>query len=689
APVQVNAMLCACSAGSLPHLHHALNTCLSVVQLFSGVVDSYVSDYFVADLKQLVKPCLFYHLNESCPPCLANIIVSLDSQKVPVIKCFNTDHGSPCVNRRSPAPLLLQSLRQLTRLYQLNCPAEGAMSTGWLPLLSRTVCPACEQLRLAVFDDEPASPASLPATARKPQLKPALRKKVKLKKEHEICSLGNVISWLHQRVHQPELEPLVVDAGSGLGHLSRHLSVELGLPVLAIEGASHHGPAAAELDLRAQRLHRVQSAASGCTPQHRCQVLQSGADLLAQCPADRPLLLTGLHACGDLSSLLVRALIEDASPPVLGLASVGCCYMRSVASGSSCFTMRAEASDQQSYQALELACHSLLAFARRLRLPDEIGRLRAHAYRAGLQLLLLGDRVASGAGDSVSSATPAGDSVSSATPAGDSVSSATPAGDSVSSATPAGDSVSSAVPAGHNVTTPAVDNVAAPAGHNVTTPAVDNVATPAVDNVAAPAVDNVATPAVDNVATPAVDNVAAPAVDNVAAPAVDNVAAPAVDNVATPAVDNVATPAVDNVTAPAGDSVTTPGGENVTAPAADNVTAPASGTVSPSTSRKRYPVKKLCRQSFRDYALSVSSRPISADESEWVRVEQLVNTRWREVLTWNCLRLLLAPLAESAVLLDRMIYLRESRADLAQLALLPLFDPEQSPRNVCIIAVKK
>uniref|UniRef100_A0A1I8GUA0 Methyltranfer_dom domain-containing protein n=1 Tax=Macrostomum lignano TaxID=282301 RepID=A0A1I8GUA0_9PLAT len=588
-------MLCACSAGSLPQLRHALNTCLSVVQLFSGVVDSYVSDYFVADLKQLVKPCLFYHLNESCPPCLANIIVPLDSQKVPVIKCFNTDHGSPCVNRRSPAPLLLQSLRQLTRLYQLNCPAEGAMSTGWLPLLSRTVCPACEQLRLAVFDDEPASPASLPATARKPQLKPALRKKVKLKKEHEICSLGNVISWLHQRVHQPELEPLVVDAGSGLGHLSRHLSVELGLPVLAIEGASHHGPAAAELDLRAQRLHRVQSAASGCTPQHRCQVLQSGADLLAQCPADRPLLLTGLHACGDLSSLLVRALIEDASPPVLGLASVGCCYMRSVASGSSCFPMRAGASDQLSYQALELACHSLLAFARRLRLPDEIGRLRAHAYRAGLQLLLLGDRVASAAGDSVSSANPAGDSVSSATPA----------------------------------------------GHNVTTPAVDNVATPAVDNVA------------------------------------------------TPAVDNVTAPAGDNVTTPAGDNVTAPAGDNVTTPAVDNVTAPASGTVSPSTSRKRFPVKKLCRQSFRDYALSVSSRPISADESEWVRVEQLVNTRWREVLTWNCLRLLLAPLAESAVLLDRMIYLRESRADLAQLALLPLFDPEQSPRNVCIIAVKK
>uniref|UniRef100_A0A1I8FBC4 Methyltranfer_dom domain-containing protein n=1 Tax=Macrostomum lignano TaxID=282301 RepID=A0A1I8FBC4_9PLAT len=145
---------------------------------------------------------------------------------------------SPCVNRRSPAPLLLQSLRQLTRLYQLNCPAEGAMSTGG--------CRCC----LGQFVQ---------------LLKPALRKKVKLKKEHEICSLGNVISWLH-RVHQPELEPLVVDAGSGLGHLSRHLSVELGLPVLAIEGASHHGPAAAELDLRAQRLHRVQSAASGCTP---------------------------------------------------------------------------------------------------------------------------------------------------------------------------------------------------------------------------------------------------------------------------------------------------------------------------------------------------------------------------------------------------------------------------------------
>uniref|UniRef100_A0A1I8FIY6 Methyltranfer_dom domain-containing protein n=1 Tax=Macrostomum lignano TaxID=282301 RepID=A0A1I8FIY6_9PLAT len=325
-------------------------------------------------------------------------------------------------------------------------------------------------------------------------LKPALRKKVKLKKEHEICSLGNVISWLHQRVHQPELEPLVVDAGSGL--------VELGLPVLAIEGASHHGPAAAELDLRAQRLHRVQSAASGCTPSTGVRCCSLARICWPSAQLNRPLLLTGLHACGDLSSLLVRALIEDASPPVLGLASVGCCYMRSVAS----------------------------------------------------------------------------------------------------------------------------------------------------------AVDNVATPAVDNVAT---------------------------------AVDNVTAPAGDNVTTPAGDNVTAPAGDNVTTPAVDNVTAPASGTVSPSTSRKRFPVKKLCRQSFRDYALSVSSRPISADESEWVRVEQLVNTRWREVLTWNCLRLLLAPLAESAVLLDRMIYLRESRADLAQLALLPLFDPEQSPRNTRLVQMLK
>uniref|UniRef100_A0A1I8FPT8 Methyltranfer_dom domain-containing protein n=1 Tax=Macrostomum lignano TaxID=282301 RepID=A0A1I8FPT8_9PLAT len=413
-------------------------------------------DYFVADLKQLVKPCLFYHFERKLPACLANIIL-------------------PCVNRRSPAPLLLQSLRQLTRLYQLNCPAEGAMSTGWLPLLSRTVCPACEQLRLAVFDDEPASPpVSLQTRASHSLSRRSGRKSSDI-------------------VAAPASPPAGIGAASSgrrLGSRSpvRHLSVELGLPVLAIEGASHHGPAAAELDLRAQRLHRVQSAASGCTPQHRCQVLQSGADLLASAPADRPLLLTGLHACGDLSSLLVRALIEDASPPVLGLASVGCCYMRSVASGSSCFTMRAEASDQQSYQALELACHSLLAFARRLRLPDEIGRLRAHAYRAGLQLLLLGDRLWT------------------------------------------------------------------------------------------------------IVATPAVDNVAAPAVDNVAAPAVDNV-----------------------------------------------------------------------------------------QHQLWTMWQHQLWTMWQTPAVDNSLR----------VLLDRMIYLRESRADLAQLALLPLFDPEQSPRNVCIIAVKK
>jgi hypothetical protein len=50
------------------------------------------------------------------------------------------------------------------------------------------------------------------------------------------------------------------------------------------------------------------------------------------------------------------------------------------------------------------------------------------------------------------------------------------------------------------------------------------------------------------------------------------------------------------------------------------------------------------------------------------------------------LRLLLAPLWEALVLLDRLLYLRE-RGYAA--ALLPLFDPTLSPRSYALIAVSR
>jgi hypothetical protein len=60
-------------------------------------------------------------------------------------------------------------------------------------------------------------------------------------------------------------------------------------------------------------------------------------------------------------------------------------------------------------------------------------------------------------------------------------------------------------------------------------------------------------------------------------------------------------------------------------------------------------------------------------------------SQWRRVVVFNVLRLLLAPLSEALLLLDRLLYLREGGH---HAALVPLFDPALSPRSYALVAVK-
>ena len=102
---------------------------------------------------------------------------------------------------------------------------------------------------------------------------------------------------------------------------------------------------------------------------------------------DRRFVLTGLHTCGDLAPSMLRLFSE--SERVVGLASVGCCYMKMADDGPSkgareeeegggrgggVFMSRFLQEELQtshgyspSYQARELACHSISAYSVRLR----------------------------------------------------------------------------------------------------------------------------------------------------------------------------------------------------------------------------------------------------------------------------------------------------------------------------------
>ena len=122
--------------------------------------------------------------------------------------------------------------------------------------------------------------------------------------------------------------------------------------------------------------------------------------------------LTGLHTCGDLSATMLRVFAQ--SEHVLGLVSVGCCYMKLTASPEgdevkgypmSQF-LSGLSSHSLSYMARELACHSITAYKDRFQgklcylykvlamksnnyyYIDNCELLKVHCYRAAVETLL-------------------------------------------------------------------------------------------------------------------------------------------------------------------------------------------------------------------------------------------------------------------------------------------------------------
>uniref|UniRef100_A0A8C9SU47 Methyltransferase like 25B n=1 Tax=Scleropages formosus TaxID=113540 RepID=A0A8C9SU47_SCLFO len=118
-------------------------------------------------------------------------------------------------------------------------------------------------------------------------------------------------------------------------------------------------------------------------------------------------ILTGLHACGDLSATLLRHFAS--CPHVLGITSVACCHMKITTKENPtppgvlvppCPThssrsefgypmsswVRGLPGHQLSYKAREGACHAIEDYVERLR--TESGVLKTHCYRAVLETVI-------------------------------------------------------------------------------------------------------------------------------------------------------------------------------------------------------------------------------------------------------------------------------------------------------------
>ncbi|WAR00351.1 RRNAD-like protein, partial [Mya arenaria] len=98
-------------------------------------------------------------------------------------------------------------------------------------------------------EDELTPSAVLHPTESGGQLHAYFRKHVKPKKQHEITNLGKVIYELSREIGCDH----VVDVGSGLGHLARLLAFGFGLNVTSVEAADTHAPKATKYDREIDR----------------------------------------------------------------------------------------------------------------------------------------------------------------------------------------------------------------------------------------------------------------------------------------------------------------------------------------------------------------------------------------------------------------------------------------------------
>ncbi|KAF6776899.1 hypothetical protein AHF37_04185 [Paragonimus kellicotti] len=275
------------------------------------------------------------------------------------------------------------------------------------------------------------------------------RRHVTPKKEHEILRQASLVRTIADllacRIPNEKsmlcdctIERLVVDIGCGQGHLSRYLSFFHGLRVVNLEADSDHLRKACKFDWET-RAYLNKKKPRSTLPSSRAlssiyprgQPLRittnTTADQIvrlvsqAQSSEDEKnctgeplensnrLLLNGLHACGDLSSAIIKFMTE--SSVVDALVLVGCCYMKAVLNPSvngdgdigtrkNPFPLQTLWSPQSStlrsfdikmsYASLEAACHSIPDYIRRLELALTKGvlHLRVHGFRALVELLL-------------------------------------------------------------------------------------------------------------------------------------------------------------------------------------------------------------------------------------------------------------------------------------------------------------
>ncbi|XP_078178089.1 S-adenosyl-L-methionine-dependent methyltransferases superfamily protein isoform X3 [Carex rostrata] len=251
------------------------------------------------------------------------------------------------------------------------------------------------------------------------------------KKKHEVEILAAVISKIAQACGSEA----VVDVGSGQfgkqGYLAQVLSFEYQLSVMALDASVHHATVTKGRSDRIAKHYRKKCSTADQqlkVPQTiTCRVLSSDAlaaltnavdlqkhatgikqelnneEVLNEYFETHPLVLAGLHACGDLSVNMLRAFVGCGRAKAL--VSLGCCYnllSEEEVDPTSCLEFEETCGIAAGFPmskgaklspfflgktARDLACQSAERW-RSLTTEIALQNFDAHAYRAAFQLVL-------------------------------------------------------------------------------------------------------------------------------------------------------------------------------------------------------------------------------------------------------------------------------------------------------------
>ncbi|KAI9488371.1 methyltransferase domain-containing protein [Zychaea mexicana] len=132
------------------------------------------------------------------------------------------------------------------------------------------------------------------------------------------------MSTVVQRVASRRELGSIMDLGAGQGYLSRTLAFQHKLHVLAVDGSEVQTCGAKWFDQRALRSRPSDGELNHVTDMVTPENVSTLLARWSKQQEDEKWLVCGLHACGDLSSLMLRLFIK--SNAITSLVNVGCCY---------------------------------------------------------------------------------------------------------------------------------------------------------------------------------------------------------------------------------------------------------------------------------------------------------------------------------------------------------------------------